>query len=406
MKSKKIVFVFGLIFAWLILANGVVADTITDDPEKDLALNKDLKAAKTELQSGKQFLRDSRINWEKNRDAYFQDGSEANLANAKKYAKQLINQSIDLLDQYYDLLTVEINNLSGIEVSDKNSMISDLKNEKAWLQTQRVAITESNDALKITGVADTLDAYLQNKQPLFYRIIGIIAASRVNKTITINTDALDRFEAGLGILTDLNRTVGTPQNLFNQLSDQVAQAKEKYTAALNGFRSLNSVTTAQTDFESERSSLNQSRDLLTEAQTSRQNLITELKKIKGSKIGGSGELAAQGNGSFVISNNGSVSLKADGEVTLQLYDWAGDAEVTTTGNASIESADKKTTYRGFTEATITGKEYLILVKGSVTELSAEGGGRAFLSGTGTYQIEGGTAQSFEGANGVIFTISS
>ena len=100
MKKSILPVIFGLACLCL-FTSGVLADSITDDFEKDLAVNKDLRTVRSDLQDSKQFFRDANLNWEKTRDVYIEDTSDANLVEASKYAKQLINQTIDVYDGYY-----------------------------------------------------------------------------------------------------------------------------------------------------------------------------------------------------------------------------------------------------------------------------------------------------------------
>lgn len=405
-------YLFGLVFialvsAGVVTALSVQADSLTSDPEEGLSLNKDFRTARTDAQNSKQFFRDAKVNWEKARDAYLDDASEGNLETAKRYAIQLIKQTIDVYDKHYILLTARLNNSTGFADDERAALLNDLTVEQEWLQTQRVAIAETNDANTVTDISNALNAYAAAKSVFVKKTLGLIASSRIQKVITQMDDAVLRLDEDAAVLTNLEKETSTLTEPRANLIQGLAAVKEKYQRAHDGFAALSDIATADQDFESSLAVLREAGDELINAKISLDQIISEIKKIKASKVGGNGTLSTQGDGKYVISiKNGNTTIAADGSASLTVYDRAGDAAVETQGTTAEDSVGRVTVYTGFTQATITGTDILLVYNGSTTELIAKGTGRAYLEGTGTYQaIPDGVAEDLELGKGVVFNLT-
>lgn len=406
-KYLFILVFFSFISVGAITAFSVKADSLSHDSAEALTLNKDFKTARTDLQNSKQFFRDAKVNWEKARDTYQEDASASNLESAKKYAVQLIKQAIDVIDKHYVLLSARLKNTSGFDEAERTALLNDLTAEQAWLQTQRVAITETNDPNAITDLASRLNAYQTEKSVFIKKVVGLIASSRIQRVLTQMNDASARLDDDTAVLTTISEDTTSLTGPRADFALKLAAAKEKYLLAHNSFAGLANAATADQQFESALGTLRETGEKLKDAETSLDQIITELKKIKASRVGGNGKLSATGQGSFVISaGDGSVTIAAGESPALDVYDRAGDCTVETQGAAIKTPAGRKTSYTGFTQATIKGTDFLLIYTGSTTELIAGGTGRAYLKGTGTYQaIPDGVAESFEAADGLVFNLT-
>ncbi|MFA5107299.1 MAG: hypothetical protein WC497_03155 [Patescibacteria group bacterium] len=384
----------------------VRADSLSGNDETGLT-NKDLRTARTDVQNSKQFFRDAKINWEKARDAYQEDPSASNLESAKKYAVQLIKQAIDVFDKHYFLLAARLKNSTGLAEAERATMLTDLTTEQVWLQTQRVAISETNDPAVITDIANRLNTYRTEKSVFVKKVVGVIVSSRIQTILTQMNDATARVDDDVTILTALQKDTGSVTSPRADFALKLAAAKEKYQLGHDGFASLANAATVEQDFESALAKLRESGEKLTDAKTSLDQIIAELKKVKASRVGGNGKLSVTGEGSFVISaSEGTVTIAAGKTPTLEVFDRAGDCTVETQGAATKIPAGRKTSYSGFTQATITGTDFLLLYTGATTELTAAGTGRAYLKGTGTFQaVPDGVAESFADEGGVIFNLT-
>ncbi len=392
--------------AGVITALSVHADSLSSDAVAGLT-NKDFRTARTEVQNSKQFFRDAKINWEKARDAYQEDPSASNLESAKKYAVQLIKQAIDVYDKHYILLAARLKNSTGFVEAEQTAMLNDLTAEQAWLQTQRVAISETNDPAIITDIANRLNTYRVDKSVFVKKVVGAIASSRIQTTLAQMNDATARVDDDVAVLIALQKDTGSLTSPRADFALKLAAAKEKYQLGRDGFASLVNAATVEQDFESALAKLREAGEKLTDAKTSLDQIIAELKKVKASRVGGNGALSAQGEGKYVISaKEGTVAIAAGESASLTIYDHAGDVTVETQGTTTKDIAGRGTVYTGFTQATITGADFLLVYLGSTTELTAKGTGRAYLKGTGTFQaVPDGVAESFADENGVIFNLT-
>ena len=109
-------------------------------------------------------------------------------------------------------------------------------------------------------------------------------------------------------------------------------------------------------------------------------------------VGGTGTLQAQGDGTAAVQGAGTVTISGNGG--LIIYDRDGDAtiEISGVGQRSVESTRngrQYVRYIGFNgTATITGESFTVILRGTGIELNAEGTGRAWLKGRGTYIVNG------------------
>ena len=104
---------------------------------------------------------------------------------------------------------------------------------------------------------------------------------------------------------------------------------------------------------------------------------------------GRGTLTAQGDGIAIMAvGRGIVEVSGNGVLWIK-----GDANIQITGHGElIEFPDGWTQYAGFYgDATIEGERFAVILAGVNIDLFAEGRGRAFLWGHGSYQINGQTA---------------
>ncbi len=404
---KKFTLLSFLLFTLsLVLSPAVIADSISDDPEADLPLNEDITDAKSELRRAEQFFRDSELNWETRIETYLDDPTDENLTSARTYAKQLINQTIDLYDKYYTLITARANNISGLDPADQVALLANTETEQSWLQTQRVSIAESTENTQIVSVATALNNYRTEKLAFHFRVVGLIAGSRINKSITVLTDAANRIADYIAVLTDLEKDTTKLETLYASLTEKVDQARTEYATALEGVRAITNSDTAVTDFATQEENLNTAKTTLTDGQVILDEIVTEFKNVKADKIGGSGTLEAAGEGKILIVSDGTVTISSEDELTVTVYDHVGDIVIDAVGTGTTDAEGRKTTYSGYSQLTLTGDAMTVLADGSVSDLSASGTGRAYLSGTGTYQSSGDeTAKDYTEA-GVLFNISS
>ncbi|MBU1891115.1 hypothetical protein KJ782_06575, partial [Patescibacteria group bacterium] len=320
------------------------------------------------------------------------------------YAKQLINQTIEVYDGYYLYLLTRIENIVGIDTETGDTLKSNIENEKTWLQTQRVNIVEADSVEETEAVATNLNNYFAEKKPLLKKVIGIITSSRVNKSLISLTDVKTRTANHIANLTELDKDTKTVASILTEYTEKLNQVNEKYILARDGFLSLSSTDTVDQDYTTHLNTLKEAKDLLLEADILRANIVTELIKIKASTVGGAGDLSATGEGSVLMSGELTTTVTSEQNTAVVVYDLAGDLAVESVGETAIESVGRKVTYSNFTQATITGTDYVILVTGTITEVTATGTGRAYLTGTGTYQNATGTSQSFDATNGVVYNI--
>lgn len=405
MLNKKIIFSAAFLLIFFGFSN-VYADSISDDPEKDLALNNDIKTARKELSDNKQFFNDANLNWERNHDDYINDPTDENLAAAITFAKQLINQAIDYVDSYYSVAAARLDNLMGINQSDKTTLSLQITAEKNWLQTQRVAIAEATDTAGISNIAITLNNNRQEKMALYHKLVGFIGGSRISKSITKLTDAGNRITDQLAMLALLGKDVADLETSLAAFKDNLSLANEKYAMAIDGLRSISSADTAKDDFAVQKTALDEASDFLIDANTLLAEMIADLKKIKAAEVGGSGDLQLSVDGFALISGKNKITVAAEEELTAYVYDWKGNLIVETTGGTTTEKIDRKTTYAGFSEATFNGGDYLILLTGSIKSLAATGEGRAYLEGIGIYQANTADAPLDIADGGTIYNISS
>lgn len=394
------------LFTFGLISLTASADTITQDPETELALSREFKAARIDLQEAKQFFRDASFNWEKSHTAYQDDPSETNLTKAKTYAAQLIKQVIDVLDKHYALLSARLSLTAGLPEAEKTGLLSEIEAEQTWLQTQRVAIAEASNEQQIAAIAQTLNDYRTEKNAFLKRVIGLLASTRVKKTILQLTDASTRVEDSIAVLKELKKDVSALESVKNQLSAGLGPVSDKYQQAHDGFAAISNAATADQDFEASLKILREAGEKLNELSSPYNQLIAELKKIKASKVGGNGTLLVKGQGTVIISVDGTIVIKPEKDVSFSVFDRAGDLSVQTQGDVAVTTENRKKTYTGFSEATATGTDFLLVSTGTVVELVAEGKGRAYLDGAGTFQsVPDGTPESFEVTNGVVFNVT-
>jgi hypothetical protein len=102
---------------------------------------------------------------------------------------------------------------------------------------------------------------------------------------------------------------------------------------------------------------------------------------------GTGTLTAQGDGLAVMRGAGTITLSGSGVLTIR--DLGDDAKVIWTGKGfKRELNDRTVIYGGFNgQATITGSNILVSLKGKNIDLKATGTGKFLLRGHGTYSTE-------------------
>jgi len=101
--------------------------------------------------------------------------------------------------------------------------------------------------------------------------------------------------------------------------------------------------------------------------------------------GGLGTLDAFGTGTAGIAGNGIVKVTGNG--VLWVKDMGGDAKVVTTGYGRVvKLSNGWTRYEGFNgSARIEGSSIEVKIVGKNVALHAEGSGKFYLAGKGTYK---------------------
>lgn len=106
---------------------------------------------------------------------------------------------------------------------------------------------------------------------------------------------------------------------------------------------------------------------------------------------GSGTLVAEGDGMATLQGSGSVTVSGSG--MLRILDRGGDAEITVSGNGgrTLDSVREGAwvVYRGFEgQAYVSGSNIIVSLRGDDITLEANGTGRVYLRGQGTYTVNG------------------
>jgi hypothetical protein len=121
---------------------------------------------------------------------------------------------------------------------------------------------------------------------------------------------------------------------------------------------------------------------------------------------GSGTVTATGGGRAEVSGSGEVSITGNG--TLSVYDRAGDATISISGNGrkttrEYRNGAKLITYSGYDgTATVSGTNIQVILTGTKIDLSATGTGIVRLRGKGSYTLNGAAGEWTN--NGIVLTL--
>ncbi|MDP3964460.1 MAG: hypothetical protein Q8Q20_02230 [bacterium] len=401
---KQNVVSLGTLFAILFFSVPALhAEIVIEVPETNPAFSQEAKKAKTELKDQTQFFRDASDNWERYRNIYLDDSSEANLNNAVKFAKQTLNQAIDVWNQYYVLISTQLENGAGISDTDRQTLNDGIAAEQTWLQSQRVEISEAQTSQTISSVANSISEHLNEQGGFANSIVGLLSASRMNRAVSKLQAASDRSADFLVSLKAIGRDTTELDTLQAGLVETINEANGLTEEAETDFRVL-SGSGSYLQYEEARLTLASAAEKAASAQATLQAIVTEYKKLKASGIVGAGSLSAEGDGQAVLS--GKLNVSVNGSANVTLTDWSGAALVTTSGSGTTTTDGNRVTYSGWDSLTIEGSDIHLFIGGNFTELAANGEGRAFLSGSGTFITASGGAESFDLANGVVYNIAT
>jgi limonene-1,2-epoxide hydrolase len=116
-------------------------------------------------------------------------------------------------------------------------------------------------------------------------------------------------------------------------------------------------------------------------------------------VAASGTLTANGTGVAAVRGLLDMQVSAGSGSILLAKDIAGGATINVTGASGQAPFGNFTAYFGFQSATVTGTEVAVVAVGQGISLNASGHGWAYLKGTGTYSVDGGSTQPWRADGG-------
>ncbi|MBP2030519.1 hypothetical protein J2755_001453 [Methanohalophilus levihalophilus] len=322
--------------------------------------------------------------------------------NGSATEEDLFNISKDYLNTTIDYMISNLNETKTVlEDNDGDEdQISLLEGYIADLEEAKEDLDEAEDRKDLADIAKSVRETWREAHKDINLSRAVHLVQGLEQYIVKADRTSERLSAEITRLNESGVDTSEAEELLEEYNSLVADASEYLDLARDNYQSDTTEAAAYVQL-----AINS----IKEANMVLRDLLDEIKDHRPgyAKLGGSGNVNAEGNGTAVLSGNMDIEISAT-NATLVIKDLAGDATIEVDGAYDLfnggESRGQGTpaqVYHNFTgDASISGSRLTVVVHGFDISIEGEGSGSVLLSGEGTYDVEGDdvSSQSLKWAN--------
>jgi hypothetical protein len=313
-----------------------------------------------------------------------------NLKALKEAAQAYMIEAIDYAISYLEIVkyNVQLAEKEGFAPYNASDNLQQYINE---LEQKKVEVQNAETKEELLRVARSIEnKWLTIRVEIKY-YFGYVLKNRIELFLNKAEELANKLNKEIQALraqgietTSLEAKLANFNNYLSQANAKLEKAKQAYAAhvGIDAYGHITNLAEASRFVEEANRNLVEAYYYLKNAINVLKALFNEYKNIKSKTLQGSGKLEAVGNGTALIEGSGTIIVSGNGMLTIT--DNNGSTAIQINGFGMKSQTGNVTIYEGTGRAIVTSTNFKVEVKGTDIILTAEGTGKAKLTGTGSY----------------------
>lgn len=201
-----------------------------------------------------------------------------------EHARGFLTHGLKLVIAHLYRWQERIRTMKGVDEELRQQLLSDLKKEIEWLETQKQEAEGITDPKQVGKLAQTIQEHWRNSKIFIRRFVGLLVSSKVERLVERCQKIAEKLSQAIAKAEEEGKDVSLARKYLDQANQALAKANQNLAAAKGKFAAITSWELAHRLFPEGHQLLAEARKNLAEFRQWAYRSFAELKKLKGEKM--------------------------------------------------------------------------------------------------------------------------